>query len=143
LFDPPGKKLRHEHPDLLSSSGQTAASGLKDRFEGHPNQALRGLTLRNPASNRFLRSAPFAPEAPETFPRLKVAFLEGTVAGSLVALPHRRILGDARAMHDIPLETKPSANISSRQCFASVDGDEALVKNVIDYMGDDKYRHLD
>ena len=52
------------------------------------------------------------------------------------------------AMADIPLRKKPSQYFKE-QCFISVDVDEGLVKNVIDYLGDDNivistdYPHID
>jgi predicted TIM-barrel fold metal-dependent hydrolase len=51
-------------------------------------------------------------------------------------------------MADIPLRQKPS-DYFRQQCFISVDVDEALVKNVIDYFGDENvvistdYPHID
>jgi hypothetical protein len=45
-----------------------------------------------------------------------------------------------RKLADIPLRHKPSEYFR-QQCFISVDVDEALVKQVIDYLGDDNISH--
>ena len=85
----------------------------------------------------------------EKFPKLRVAFLEGNCSW-LPWLMYRmdeycELQG---AMAEIPLRKKPSEYFRE-QCFISADVDEALVVNVIDYMGDDNivfstdYPHID
>jgi len=80
---------------------------------------------------------------------MKVAFLEGN-CGWLPWLLYRldeywELQG---ALADVPLRQKPSKYFH-QQCFISVDVDESLVANVIDYLGDDNivfstdYPHID
>jgi predicted TIM-barrel fold metal-dependent hydrolase len=122
---------------------------VAQRFQGHPNQHLLINPLRNPIEQILAVSSFCAGGVLERFPRLRVAFLEGNCSW-LPWLLYRideycEMQGD---MADIPLRQKPS-DYFRQQCFISVDVDEALVKNVIDYLGDENvvistdYPHID
>jgi predicted TIM-barrel fold metal-dependent hydrolase len=85
----------------------------------------------------------------ERFPKLKVAFLEGNCSWLPWLLYRIDEYWEMQgALADIPLRQKPSEYFK-QQCYISVDVDEALVKNVVDYMGDDNivistdYPHID
>jgi predicted TIM-barrel fold metal-dependent hydrolase len=73
----------------------------------------------------------------ERHPNLRVAFLEGNCSWLPFLLwrldEHYEV---TFRRPDSKLTMKPSAYFR-RQCFASVEADEAFVKQVIDYMGDD------
>jgi predicted TIM-barrel fold metal-dependent hydrolase len=121
----------------------------KDRFEGHPNQALLVNPLRNPIEQILAVSAFTAGGVLERFPKLKVAFLEGNCSWLPWLLYRIDEYWEMQgAMAEIPLRKKPSEYFKE-QCFISVDVDEGLVKNVIDYLGDDNivistdYPHID
>jgi predicted TIM-barrel fold metal-dependent hydrolase len=133
------------HPPARPQQPQVS----QDRFEGHPNQALLVNPLRNPIEQILAVSAFTAGGVLEKFPKLKVAFLEGNCAWLPWLLYRIDEYWEMQgAMADIPLRQKPSEYFR-QQCFISVDVDEALVKNVIDYMGDDNivistdYPHID
>ena len=122
---------------------------VSQRFRGHPNQDLLVNPLRNPIELVLAVSSFCAGGVLERFPRVKVAFLEGN-CGWLPWLLYRldeywELQG---ALADVPLRQKPSKYFH-QQCFISVDVDESLVVNVIDYLGDDNivfstdYPHID
>ena len=133
------------HPPARPQQSQVS----QDRFEGHPNQALLVNPLRNPIEQILAVSAFCAGGVLERFPKLKVAFLEGNCSW-LPWLMYRidEYWEMQGKMADIPLRQKPSEYFR-QQCFISVDVDEALVRNVIDTMGDDNivistdYPHID
>lgn len=119
------------------------------RFEGHPNEGLLVNPLRNPLELILAVSAFCAGGVLERFPKLRVAFLEGNCSW-LPWLLYRldeywEMQGD---LADIPLRQRPS-DYFRQQCFISADVDEALVTQVIDYLGDDNvvfstdYPHID
>ncbi|HKX48811.1 MAG TPA: amidohydrolase family protein [Candidatus Binatia bacterium] len=133
------------HPPARPQQPQVS----KDRFEGHPNQALLVNPLRNPIEQILAVSAFTAGGVLERFPKLKVAFLEGNCSWLPWLLYRIDEYWEMQgAMADIPLRKKPSEYFKE-QCFISVDVDEGLVKNVIDYLGDDNivistdYPHID
>jgi predicted TIM-barrel fold metal-dependent hydrolase len=133
------------HPPARPQQPQVS----KDRFEGHPNQALLVNPLRNPIEQILAVSAFTAGGVLERFPKLKVAFLEGNCSWLPWLLYRIDEYWEMQgAMADIPLRKKPSEYFKE-QCFISVDVDEGLVKNVIEYLGDDNivistdYPHID
>lgn len=133
------------HPPARPQQPQVS----RDRFEGHPNQHLLVNPLRNPIEQILAVSAFTAGGVLERFPRLKVAFLEGNCAWLPWLLYRLDEYWEMQgALADIPLRQKPSEYFK-QQCYISVDVDEALVKNVIDTLGDDNivistdYPHID
>lgn len=119
------------------------------RFEGHPNEGLLVNPLRNPLELILAVSAFCAGGVLERFPNLRVAFLEGNCSW-LPWLLYRldeywEMQGD---LADIPLRQRPS-DYFRQQCFISADVDEALVTQVIEYLGDANivfstdYPHID
>jgi uncharacterized protein len=133
------------HPPARPQQSQVS----KDRFEGHPNQALLVNPLRNPVEQILAVSAFCAGGVLERFPKLKVAFLEGNCSWLPWLLYRIDEYWEMQGkMADIPLRQKPGEYFK-QQCFISMDVDETLVKNVIDTMGDDNivistdYPHID
>jgi predicted TIM-barrel fold metal-dependent hydrolase len=132
------------HPPATPQQPQVSS-----RFIGHPNQHLLVNSMRNGVELILAASSFCAGGVLERFPKLKVAFLEGNCSW-LPWLLYRldeyyELQGE---LADIPLRHKPSEYFR-QQCFISVDVDEALVKQVIDYLGDDNivystdYPHID
>ena len=138
------------YPHLFSSSGApAAAAGVQGPLRGPSQPASLVNPLRNPIEQILAVSAFTAGGVLERFPKLKVAFLEGNCAWLPWLLYRIDEYWEMQAkMAEIPLRQKPSEYFK-QQCFISVDVDEALVKNVIDYMGDDNivistdYPHID
>src|SRR6185436_2322743 len=83
------------HPPARPQQPQVS----KDRFEGHPNQALLVNPLRNPVEQILAVSAFTAGGVLERFPKLKVAFLEGNCAW----LPWLLYRLDRLSAHRLPL----------------------------------------
>ena len=149
-FDPLWAEAEHLgvpicfHPPATPQQPQVSS-----RFIGHPNQHLLVNSMRNGVELILAASSFCAGGVLERFPKLKVAFLEGNCSW-LPWLLYRldeyyELQGE---LADIPLRQKPSEYFR-QQCFISVDVDEALVKQVIDYLGDDNivystdYPHID
>lgn len=119
------------------------------RFLGHPNQDLLVHSLRNPMEHILAVSCFCAGGVLERFPKLKVAFLEGNCSWLPWLLYRLDEYWELQgSLADVPLRQKPS-DYFRQQCFISVDVDEALVVNLIDYLGDDTivfstdYPHID
>jgi predicted TIM-barrel fold metal-dependent hydrolase len=116
------------HPPARPQQPQVS----KDRFEGIRTKRF-GQSLRNPIEQILAVSALRRRRA-RTFPGLKVAFSKAIAAGSLAALridEYWEMQGDGRHT----AETKPSEYFRRNVYFGR--RRRALVKNVIDYMGDD------
>ena len=80
------------HPPARPQQPQVS----KDRFEGHPNQALLVNPLRNPIEQILAVSAFCAGGVLERFPKTESCFSRRQLQlAAMAALPHRRVLGDA------------------------------------------------
>lgn len=132
------------HPP--ASPGSVQAS---QRFVGHPNEKILVNAFRNPVEQMFAVGSICGGGVLEKFPHLKVAFLEGNcswLTWALYRLDERFEL--AGELSDVALKCKPS-DYFKRQCFISVDVDEALVTDVINTLGDENlvistdYPHID
>ena len=119
------------------------------RFKGHANEGVLINAFRNPVELMLAVGSFCAGGVLERFPNLRVAFLEGNCSWLpwvLYRLDERWEM--RKAYCNEPLSLRPS-DYFLRQCFISVDVEEALVTDVIRRIGDDNvvistdYPHAD
>jgi predicted TIM-barrel fold metal-dependent hydrolase len=132
------------HPAASPNQEQVARS-----LAGHPNDGVLVTVFRNPVELMLAIGKFCAGGVLERFPKLPVAFLEGNCSWLpwlLYRLDERWDL--RKEFANEPLSLKPSEYFL-RQCFISVDVDEAIVADVIRRIGDDNnvistdYPHAD
>ena len=132
------------HPAASPNQEQVARN-----LAGHPNDGVLVNVFRNPVELMLAVGKFCAGGVLERFPKLRVAFLEGNCSWLpwlLYRLDERWDLRKEFASE--PLSLKPSEYFL-RQCFISVDVDEAIVADVIRRIGDDNivistdYPHAD
>lgn len=149
-FDPLWREAeRLEVPICFHPPAAPQQLQVSQRFVGHPNEHLLVNPLRNPVETILAVSSFCMGGVLERFPKLKVAFLEGNCSWLPWLLYRLDEYWEMQGkMADVPLRQKPS-DYFRQQCFISVDVDEGLVVNVIDYLGDDNiifstdYPHID
>jgi uncharacterized protein len=149
-FDPLWREAeRFGVPICFHPAANPNTDQVVHRFKGHANEAVLINAFRNPVELMLAVGSFCAGGVLERFPRLKVAFLEGNCSWlpwALYRLDERWELRKDYASE--PLSMKPS-DYFLRQCFISVDVEEALVGDVIRRLGDDNlvistdYPHAD
>jgi uncharacterized protein len=146
-YDPLWSALeRLDVPVGFHESNSSAARQVGDQFE--PNFMLRH-TFSHPVEQMMALAAICGGGVLERHPRLRVAFLEGNCSWLPWLLwrldEHAEMFADVWSPE---LKLRPSEYFK-RQCYVSVDSDEAPVKCVVDYMGSDNvvystdYPHVD
>jgi predicted TIM-barrel fold metal-dependent hydrolase len=119
------------------------------RFKGHANEGVLINAFRNPVELMLAVGSFCAGGVLERFPNLRVAFLEGNCSWLPWVLYRLDERWEMRKGYcNEPLSLRPS-DYFLRQCFISVDVEEALVTDVIKRIGDDNvvistdYPHAD
>lgn len=142
-----GRPLYHPDYDILWETAQeldvaVAFHGIQAAYQEHvANRYIDNLPLSHgiaqPMELIFTLGSLVLGGILERFPRLRVALLEGNCAWLpwwLYRMEEEMELFGHTLVTPLALEPK---EYFVRQCYISVDPDEALVKDVVDYIGDD------